>query len=262
LRFHNDPLLNQVALAWRRFLPYPFTQTSANTLTAIQALVHGQADIIAVRRPMTCGEQAQFRQFRRLPLLSVPIGLTAIGLFVNRLSSLQSLSLSQLEALFSASRSCHYPPPESIPHSRQLYGLSLAIGSHTHFTRLALCGGALKPQVTLLSSDTKVVETVAREPGTLGYANSSLGGFEGVRLLALRRKAGDPPIHPTSPNLLMGNYPLTHYLYLHLAGNGTNTLAFARYVLSDQGQSQLARYGFTPLPRPLRQRLLLTLEDH
>jgi len=64
------------------------------------------------------------------------------------------------------------------------------------------------------------------------------------------------PILPTVENILNGKYPLARFLYIYVnvrPGQAADPLIkeFLRFVLSRQGQSDVANFGAIPLPADL-----------
>ena len=261
LRLFSDRLLAGTVAAWKTQLTPRIVPTTTNTLTAIQALLHDQADAIAIVRPLLPEEVQQYQSIHGHPPISVPVGLDALGIFARRDSQLRTLTLSQIPSLFANSDSCgssfrHRPTPQVAA----LYGLTSANGGHHLFSRLALCGATLNPKVTLLAEDIDVIEAVARQPGTIGYASTSLSPKSGSRLLAIQVRPAGRPLLPTAANLIHGRYPLTHYLHLYFHRDTQGMMDFVRSVLSANGQSLLGQQGFVPLGSVMVERILKDLQ--
>jgi phosphate transport system substrate-binding protein len=67
---------------------------------------------------------------------------------------------------------------------------------------------------------------------------------------------GTTPILPTVENILNGKYPLARFLYIYVnlrPDQSCDPLVreFMRFVLSRQGQSDVANFGAIPLPADL-----------
>jgi len=260
LHIYSDQLLANTVATWKDQLPLGIAHHRTNTLTAIQALIHDRADLIATARPLNTEERHRYQQIHGDHPVSVPVGLDAIGIYVHRDSPIHALSLPQVHALFSATRSCHRSPPQMTPNPTTLYGLTPAIGGYYPFSLLALCGAPLRPMVTPLAGDRKVIEAVTRHPGAYGYASASLASAKGPRLLLLQPDSGSRPVAPTPANLIKGRYPLTHYLYIHFRRDKPAAIIFARFSLSDRGQALLKQQGLIPLPPSMTRRMLQTLD--
>lgn len=251
LRLVTEPLLAPVTAAWIEPQPDASRRT-ANALTAVQALIQGRADAAAIARPLTPAE----RRLLPGPVLSLPVGLDGIALYVRRDAPLQSLSLGALERLFFAANRCHPAAPPA-PLSRR-FGLAAATARHFQFNAKVGCGRALAGAVTLLSGDREVIDAVAATPGAIGFASASLAAAAGVRAVALARRPGGRPVPPNRITLRQGRYPLAHYLYLHFYADRQEAVELARHALSPPGQ-QVVEHRFAALPDPLRIKALRRL---
>ena len=251
LRLVASPLLAPVTAAWAKPLSDTRRRT-ANALTAVQALIHGRADVIAIARPLTPAERRLFTG----ALLSLPVGLDAVAVYVHRDVPLRYLSLGALERLFFAANHCNPPAPPLPPLRR--FGLAAAAARHFQFRDRVGCGAPLAAPVRRLPTNREVIAAVAATAGAIGFASASLTAPAAVRRIALARRPADRPVWPDRAALRQGRYPLTHYLYLHLRPDQPRAVALARQALSPPGQASLAR-RFMALPEPLRRRALQTL---
>ncbi|MFN3918688.1 MAG: PstS family phosphate ABC transporter substrate-binding protein [Methylohalobius sp.] len=231
---------------------------AANTLTAVQALLNREAELIAIGRALTPAEALAFQQHHgRLPL-AVPVGLDALGVVVHPSDPRQELGLAELEYLYAGTHRCHRGPPTSLLSPKALYAPSPANASHSHFQTKVLCGSPMR-NVVLLADDAAVVEQIAHQPGALGFASRALATQE-VRLLPLVLPPGRSKVLPSADRLASGHYPLTYYLYLYLDQSNPLAVAFARTALLPESQAILAR-RFVPLPESIRQQALKRLEQ-
>ncbi len=250
----SDRLMAPVVADWLKNSGLAAEHRTTNALTAVQHLIQGRADVIAVGRPLSDEERRQSRPPGRLR--SLPVGIDAIAIYVPRRSPLRELTLAQLARWF-GTRPCHRhrAGAPAAPVSVR-FGLSSATAGHHHFVRQVLCGAPLRPEVIRLNSDRELVETVARRQGAIGFASAAFAGEPGIRPVALKRRLKDRPYLPSRRHLESGRYPLTHFLYLHLTTAGARALA--RFALSARGQASLER-RFVALPEPLRRRAQQTL---
>jgi len=249
----SDRLMAPVVADWLKNSDLEAEHRIANALTAVQQLIQGRADVIAVGRPLSDGERRQIRQPGRVR--SLPVGIDGVALYVPRRSPLRELTLAQLARWF-GTRPCHRhragAPAAAVPAR---FGPGPAVAGHYHFVRQVLCDAPLRPEVILLNSDREVIEAVARRQDAIGFASAALGAEPRIRPLALRRGVKSRPYLPSRQHLESGRYPLTHFLYLHLTAANAGARALARFALTPRGQALLGRC-FVALPDPARTRAL------
>ncbi len=252
----SDRLMAPVVRAWLKDSGLEAEHRIANALTAVQQLIQGRAEVIAIGRPLSDEERRQLRPSGRVR--SLPVGIDAVALYVPRHSPLTELTLAQLARWF-GTRPCHRHragAPAAAPPAR--FGLSPAVAGHHHFVHLVLCGAPLQPGVILLNSDLELIEAVARNRGAIGFASAALGAETALRPVALKRSFNSRAYLPSRRHLESGRYPLTHFLYLHLTPTSAGARALARFALTPRGQVLLGR-RFVTLPKPARIRALESL---
>lgn len=263
LHIYSDRLLAETTSRWVTHFQniHPdvaITYTATNTLTAVQALLNGQADLITIGRLLTPEEALIFQHHYRRPSVALPVGLDALGIFVHPSDPRKSTSLSELENLYAQIRRCHRgtaAPPT--PPPKHLYGPNPANASHFHFQAKVLCGSPTRPETILLADDAAVITEVAGRKDSLGFASRALA-IPAVRLLSLRPQPGQRAVLPSTEQLASGHYPLTYYLYLYLGQ--PKAAAFARTLFHPEGQAILGQ-RFVPLPESMRQQSLQRLES-
>jgi phosphate transport system substrate-binding protein len=259
LRIYSDRPLAATVSAWIEDFQsaYPNakpTLVATTTLTAVQALLNRQAEVVALSRTLT---SAEARILQSPPPLAVPVGLDALGIIVHPQDPRQHINLADLEYQFGGTQRCqrHLPTTSLLP--RALYAPTPANASHFHFQTKVLCGGSLRQEVVLLEDDAEVIAKVSHQPGALGFASQSLVKAE-VRLLPVISGTSPAKVLPRAEHLTDGRYPLAYYLYLYLQPDPL-ALAFARAALVPKGQAILAHH-FVPLPELIRQKALERLE--
>lgn len=236
---------------------------SSGSSTAPVAMLEGAASIGPMSRPMTPSERLAFQNKYGYPITEIIVGVDAVSVFVHIDNPLESLSLPQLDAIFSSTRRCG---GESRPElwgdlgvvgsvstqSLSLFGRNSVSGTYTFFRRQALCGGDFASNVSEQPGSSSVVQSVAVSLRGIGYTGV---GFlsSGVKPLALRRHDGAPAVLPTEETAISGQYPLARPLYLYVnqpKGKAITGLErdFIRVVLSDSGQEVVSKSGFVALP--------------
>lgn len=242
-------------------------QTTGSSAAPI-AITAGTASLGPMSRPLKPSERQSFiNRFGYEPTM-VTVAIDAIGVFVQASNPLQSLTMAQLDRLFSATRYCTFGQPINYWHELlddseyalsdfarfsefpvQLYGRNSASGTYSYFKQKALCHGDYLNTVKQLSSSVSIVHTVANRLGSMGYA--SLGStLPGVKALSIAD--GGKNVEVNANTVQSGQYPLARQLYLLVNQSPDKSLApgvaqFLRYVLSEQGQQIVRQSGYFPI---------------
>jgi phosphate transport system substrate-binding protein len=241
--------------------------------TAPPALIEGTSQLGPMSREMKGAEIDAFeRKFGYKPT-AIRVAIDTLAVFVHRDNPIESLTLAQVDSIFSTTRKRGGPPVErwgdlglTGPWANRplsLYGRNSASGTYGFFKEHALLGGDFKPQVKEQPGSSSVVQGVANDPAGVGY--SGIGyRTSGVRAVPLVGADGKPH-EPTLENALNGDYPLARFLYIYVnkpPGRPLDRLTaeFLRYVLSRAGQEVVVKDGYYPLPAAVVEEELKKLE--
>ncbi len=102
-------------------------------------------------------------------------------------------------------------------------------------------------EVLFLPSTEAGVSEVAQNPNAifypgLGYVTSQ------VKLVAIKRTAGDSAILPSEETVLEGTYPISRSLLYYTDGEPAGVIKdFIDYCLSSEGQEKVSEVGYVPL---------------
>lgn len=272
--------LNNLMTLWaeefKRYYPNVNIQIQgAGSSTAPPALTEGTANFGPMSRPMKDQEIQAFEQKYGYKPTAIGVAVDALAVFVNKDNPLESLSMQQVDAVFSATRKCGAATSAdrwgdlgltgswaSLPI--QLYGRNSVSGTYGYFKEHALCKGDFKTNVNEQPGSASVVQSVATSLNAIGY--SGIGyKTSGVRALALAREEGGEPYEATEENAISGHYPLARMLlvYVNKAPNKPLTpmeLEFFKMVLSQSGQLVVQKDGYIPLPAALAEKELAKLQ--
>jgi phosphate transport system substrate-binding protein len=250
--------------------------------TAIAGLYTREADLALMGRAATDSELKAFEWIHQHPPLRVGIlrgsvetreRSPALTAFVHRGNPLQHIDLAQLRALIEAR------PRPGAPSIVTWGGLGLSGRWAAHpidlyipdsdsgtgrFLRDALLGGSALlawPRITEIRracllheppahTRGRILGALARDPYGLAIAWLP-GGGQPVSPVPLGAHAAGPYVLPTPAAIRDGRYPLGRPVYAYLdprAGVPSEARQFVRYVLSAQGQDDVARAdGYLPL---------------
>lgn len=231
--------------------------------TAPPALIAGTSNLGPMSRKMKSEEEDAFEKKYGYKPTCVGVALDSLAVYVNKDNSLASLSLPQVDAIFSKSRKGGYPSdiidwktltkdPGLATLPMSLYGRNSASGTYAYFKEHALYKGDYKDTVKEQPGSAAVVSGITEDKAGIGY--SGIGyRTSGVKALALSVKEGTQAYEATMDNVLSGKYPLSRMLYIYVVKEPNKPLPplqreFLRFVLSREGQEIVIKDGYLPLP--------------
>lgn len=243
--------------------------------TAPPALTEGTAQLGPMSRRMKPEELDAFEKKHGFRPTEVGVALDTLAVYVNKDNPIRSLSLVEVDAIFSRTRRGGYPEDittwgqlglkgEWAARPISLYGRNSASGTYGYFKEHALFKGDYKDTVKEQPGSASVVQGVAEDLNGIGY--SGIGyRTSGVRAVPLSVKPGGPAYAPTYGNALSGKYPLSRMLYIYIAKKPNEPLPrlvkeFLKFVLSREGQRIAIQDGYLPLPARIVQRELAKLD--
>jgi phosphate transport system substrate-binding protein len=276
----SDTLATLISLWSERFKTvYPhvkFQIQASGSATAAQALTQGTATIGPMSRAMTASEVSRFTQKYGYPPTTLIVAVDAIAIYVEKNNPMQSLTLEQVDALFSVTRFCGSANKietwsdigvTKFGENRKvlLYGRNSASGTYDLFKKQALCEGDFKATVNELPGSSSVVLSIASSVGGLGYA--ALGHFDdNVKALAIGTKRQGEMFYaePNNDNITSGKYPFSRYLYIVVNKPPNSQLpvlerAFLTFILSDEGQNMVNENGYYSISKELREKQLVSI---
>lgn len=225
-------------------------------------LVSGDVDLLASSRRLTEKERKDFRSRYGFEATEIPIALDAIAIYVNYQNPTPSLTLEQVDAIFSESRKRGGKRDISRwgevglvgdweQQTIRLYGRDKRSGTRTLFIHTALLDGTLKSRIKEEPGTATEILDISRDALGIGYAGI---GFQAstVRVVPITGNSSDSPVLPTAETAADGSYPLTRSLYLYAKRNPKGELEpeiteFLRFINSREGQTMIARAGVFPL---------------
>lgn len=233
--------------------------------TAPPALAAGTAQLGPMSREMKGTEIEAFQKKYGYKPTRIGVALDSLAVFVNKDNPIKSLSLEQVDGIFSKTRKSGHADVTTwgqlgvtgklAGKPISLYGRNSASGTYGYFKEHALQKGDFKSTVKEQPGSASVVEGVAKDIAGIGY--SGIGyATSGVRAVPLSAKDGAPAAQATYQNVLNGTYPMSRMLYIYVAKKPGQPLPklveeFLKYVLSKEGQEVVVKDGYDPLTAKL-----------
>jgi phosphate transport system substrate-binding protein len=213
-------------------------------------------------REMKAEEIASFEGKYGYKPTGVGVAIDALAVYAHKDNPVASLTMPQVDAIFSATRKCGYK--EDITNwgqaglsgdwaakPIQLYGRNSVSGTYGYFKEFALCKGDFKNTVAEQPGSASVVQGVTKSLNGIGY--SGIGyKTSGVRAIPLVNAEGKVE-EATAENAVSGAYPLSRFLYIYVNKAPNKplepiVLEFMKMVLSKIGQEVVVRDGYIPMP--------------
>ncbi len=271
----SDTLANLMTLwaeEFKRIYPNINVQIqAAGSSTAPPALTEGTSNLGPMSRMMKDKEIESFETKYGNKPTPVAVAIDALAVFVHKDNPLQGLTIEQVDAIFSSTRTCGGPADitewgqlglEGAWTNRdlQLYGRNSVSGTYGYFKDNALCKGDFKNTVNEQPGSASVVQSVSSSLNGIGY--SGIGyTTSSVRAVPLASSADKPFVPATKEEAASGNYPLARFLYVYVNKEPGKPLPpltqeFFKLVLSRQGQEVVVKDGYVPLPAKVAEREL------
>ncbi len=262
----SDSMNNEMTLwieGFKKFYPnVDIAVEGKGSATAPPALVNGTAAFGPMSRPMKQDEIDSFEKVFGYKPTAVPTSIDMLAVYVHKDNPLTSLTLQQVDAIFSKSRKGGHDKDirtwgdlgltgEWKDKPISLYGRNSASGTYGYFKEHALFKGDYKDEVKEQAGSSSVVQGVASDKFALGYSGIGYKTAD-VRAVPLAAKADKPAIEAIVDNAYSGTYPLARFLYIYVnkkPGGELDPLRreFLRYVLSQSGQGEVIKDGYYPL---------------
>jgi phosphate transport system substrate-binding protein len=271
----SDTMNNEMTLwaeGFRRHYPNVQVEIEGKgSATAPPALIAGTATFGPMSREMKDKEIDDFEKAHGYKPTAIATSIDMLAVYVHKDNPLQSLTLQQVDAIFSKTRKGGFDKDittwgqlgltgEWAQKPVSLYGRNSASGTYGYFKEHALFKGDYKDSVKEQPGSSSVVQGVASDKFGIGYSGIGYKTAD-VRAVSIAADAKSKVIAATPENAYSGEYPLSRFLFLyvnHKPGAQLDPLRaeFLRYVLSKQGQLDVVKDGYYPLTAKLAQREL------
>ncbi|MFI8738073.1 PstS family phosphate ABC transporter substrate-binding protein [Ectopseudomonas toyotomiensis] len=273
----SDSLANLMTLWAEEFKKnYPNVNIqiqAAGSSTAPPALTEGTANMGPMSRPMKDSEIQAFEEKYGYKPTAVPVAIDALAVFVHKDNPIKSLSIEQVDAIFSSTRLCGGDKDiktwgdlgltgEWAGKPLQLFGRNSVSGTYGYFKEEALCKGDFKSNVNEQPGSASVVQSISSTLNAIGY--SGIGyKTSSVRAVPLSKKGGEA-FEASEENALSGKFPLARFFYVYVNKAPNQSLSpldaeFIKLVLSKQGQEVVMKDGYIPLPSKVAEKAMKDL---
>jgi phosphate transport system substrate-binding protein len=200
---------------------------------AMKSLSSGQTTVVQTEGDATAGSGISF-----------PVGVEGIAVYVNQSNPISQLTLEQLKGIFLGDIT-NWKQVGGPDHRIVLYAGESSTGVLPYFQEAVLHDAEPYPFEGKASAK-ELVDTIAEHPDAIGY--SSIYPTTKAKVLRVKSGGTSPAVEATIENIRTRKYPISRYVYWHLAGRPTGELKmFIEWVLSSEGQLVVESVGYEPL---------------
>ena len=229
----------------------------------IDALINGTAEIALTGSPINRKQKEAFKaRFGYMPH-EIPVAMDAVAIYVNGSNPLTSITLQDLDAVFSSTYRCGEQQPIRTLGAlgvkgklEQLritaYGLTVDTEATSLFRETALCGGDFIKDFQALAGPEAVESALNSDISGIGFSSSAMRSA-GIHTLAVAPNKDEPAIAPTPEAIRSGQYPMSRTLGIAINRPIGQPLspalrAFIHFILSKEGQNIATKAGYVSLP--------------
>jgi len=257
-------LMTYWAETFSKFYPNVKIQVEGKgSSTAPPALTQGTAQFGPMSRAMKPTEEDSFESKWGYKPTQIRTSVDALAVFVNKDNPIKSMTMEQVDAIFSKARRRGLRKAiatwgdagltgEWADKPISMYGRNSASGTYGFFKEHVLKTGDFRDEVKEQPGSASVVLGVATDRYAIGY--SGIGyATSSVRAVPLSEKSGAPAMEATAQNAYSGEYPLARFLYVYInraPGKSCDPLVreFIKLIASKEGQEVVVKDGYFPVP--------------
>jgi phosphate transport system substrate-binding protein len=274
IRTEGSDTMSVIVMRWLRSFraPHPGVEIemyAKGSATAPVAPQNKTATFGLMSRAMTKDEQDVFEKAFGYRATQLLVDVDMVSIYVHRDNPVVSLTLAQVDAIFSKTRKAGFSQPVSTwgdlgvggewnAKRIHVYGRNTASGTYAYFKKRVLLDGDYKDKIHEMPGNAGVVAAVGKDPTGIGY-----GGivFRTSDVRAVPLVQDRKPVAPVPANAYDGSYPLAHPLFVSLnykPGSKLDSLRaeFLRYVFSREGQTELGLPGDVPVTATIAEKQL------
>lgn len=232
----------------------------------IGLLLGGEASLAISSIPMTSAQREEFTRRHGYPLLEARIALDAIQILVNPDNPLDHLTVPQLDAIYGSElragalktiRAWADAGAAGWGAGKDIHAYAgwLHYGTSKFFQETVLGGGPWREDIQTLPEVQSPEETLAADPQGIAFSNHRPRDGR-VKALAIARQTEETPYLPLPAHIYGEEYPLVRFFHVYADAPAVEDLPpatreFLNYLLSYEGQTEIARTGSLPLDRTM-----------
>jgi phosphate transport system substrate-binding protein len=257
------PLVKAWGERFREYYPNVALDIEAKgSNTAPPALIEGKSQICPMSRALSAAEIDAFEKKFGYRPRAIRAAVDTICIFVHKDNPLRSISLDQVDGIFSATRRRGVKElrtwgdlgltGEWADRPIRTFGRNSLSGTRQFFRDHALKGGTFREDLREVDGSEEIIKEVSADPSAIGYCGVGYTA-PGVRALPLAPAGGQTAVEPAASHAYKGDYPLSRILFLFInlppnAPPDSPVREFVRMICSREGQEVVLREGYFPMP--------------
>jgi phosphate transport system substrate-binding protein len=233
------------------------------TLEVVKNLVDGSTLVGITDREFTEEESNAFKSKFGYAPMRFPVCLDANIVYVNKDNPLTSITMEQLDAIYSKARLGGGKQPllhwsdlgvKGNLGKREINAYSPAAGSaaRSSFASLVMRNGEFRPGIFDKDSSAQIGEAIKADPAGIAYG-SLAAWYSANKVIPVVPYLGAGARFPDQESITSSKYPMPRlfYVYLNRAPGKpleANLSEVLHYILSSEGQNVVADVGIIPGP--------------
>ncbi len=224
----------------------------------VVALLKGTIDIYNASRKLSRQEMEQARKNTGKEPKETVVGYDAVAIYVHRSNPLNEITFEEIAQLYAEGGTITrwsdlgVRIPDSVGDKIVRVSRQSNSGTYEFLRERVLNRKDFKLGSLDMNGSKEVVALVASTPTAIGYSGMGYA-TPAVKMLKVKRTAGDPAYAPNLSTTLTQTYPLARPLQVYTLGEPQGAAkGYIEWILSAAGQKVVEASGFVPLPEAAR----------
>ena len=230
---------------------------------AVASLQSGAAPLVIIARELLASEMKAFQdKFGYMPM-RIPVCMDATIIFVNKANPITSISMQQLDAIYSKNRLGGAPAPallwgdlgvqgELAKRPINAYARAEGTATRASFAIQCLLKGEYRPGIIDREDSSALAEAVSTDAAGIGFGPMA-SWFATNKTLPVVPYAASEARYPTQELVTTSKYPMPRLFYAYLNRAPGQAVAAPvnealHYLLAQEGQNEVADVGLLPGP--------------
>ena len=225
--------------------------TGGGTGTGFAALQNNTTDLCNASRKIKAKEiEACVKAFNKRPT-EYKVALDGLSVFVHESNKIQSLSLEELEGVFTG-KIKNWKDLGGDDAPIVVYSRENSSGTYEFFKEAVLKGKDFVASAQTMPGTAAVLQGIAKDKNAIGYGGAAYGA--GAKHIKVSLTKGGEGIEPSEENVVSAKYPIWRHLFVYVnpAIDKGEINAYLKWIRSEEGQKVVKDVGYFPLPANLR----------